>query len=352
MTGATLPNVLALVMMGGLTAYAWFGGADYGAGLWDLLARGPRAAAQRDLIAHAIGPVWEANHVWLILVVVILFTAFPPAFAAIMTGLHVPVSLLLIGVVLRGSAFTFRSYDNTPRGQRRWGRLFSIPSVATPVLLGAVIGANAAGRASAPDGRPARLFASWLGPFPLVVGLFTLVIFAYLAAVYLTLEADDPGVREDFRRRALVAAVAVGLLAFAVYRLARDEAPLVFRGLDAATWGFPVRVATGAAAVAALAGLWWRRFSAARAAAMIQVALILWGCALAQSPYLVPPALTVAGAAAPATTLKLLLIALGVGTLVLFPSLAYLFRVFKGHTLAPWRAVTGSPPTGRTQEAP
>ena len=139
-------EAVAVVMLLALVIYALFGGADYGAGVWDLLARGPRATAQRELIAHAIGPVWEANHVWLIIVIVLLFTGFPSAFSAIMTTLHVPLSLMLIGIVLRGSAFTFRSYDNSEVGKRRWNRVFSIPSVVTPMLLGAVIGAIATGQ--------------------------------------------------------------------------------------------------------------------------------------------------------------------------------------------------------------
>ena len=144
---------VAAVMLLSLVIYSLFGGADYGAGVWDLLARGPRAEAQRELIAHAIGPVWEANHVWLIIVIVLLFTGFPAAFSAVMTTLHVPLSLMLIGVVLRGSAFTFRSYDNTEIGKHRWNRVFALPSVVTPILLGSVIGAIATG---APVGRRHR----------------------------------------------------------------------------------------------------------------------------------------------------------------------------------------------------
>jgi cytochrome bd ubiquinol oxidase subunit II len=329
---------VAAVMLVALTVYAWFGGADFGAGVWDLLARGPRAEAQRELIAHAIGPVWEANHVWLIIVIVLLFTGFPPAFTVIMTTLHVPLSLMLVGIVLRGSAFTFRSYDNTELGKRRWNRIFSIPSVLTPILLGAVMGAIATGRLPTRLERIDQLFTSWLAPFPITVGLFTLAIFAYLAAVYLTLETDDSGLRDDFRRRALLAAVAVGALAYAVYLLARTHAPLVFHGLAASPWGLPVRIATGTCAIAALLGLWRRWYHLARATAMVQVALILWGCALAQSPYLVPPELTVSGAAAPPLIHKLLLAVLGAGSLILLPSIFYMFRVFKGHTLAARRA--------------
>ncbi|WP_165232868.1 cytochrome d ubiquinol oxidase subunit II [Aquisphaera insulae] len=328
---------VAIVMLLALAIYALLGGADYGAGVWDLLARGPREAAQRELIAHAIGPVWEANHVWLIVVIVLLFTAFPPAFSAIMTTLHVPLSLMLIGVVLRGSAFTFRSYDDSEMGEHRWNRAFSIPSVVTPMLLGMVVGAIATGEpgraaAAAEAGQPVPLLSTWLRPFPVVVGVFTLNIFAFLAAVYLTLETPDRDLREDFRRRALAAALSLGAVAWIVYLVARAEAPIVFRGLDASAWGTPVRVATGAFAVATIAALWARRYHVARVAAMVQVALILWGCALAEYPLLVPPDISIESAAAPPIVHKLLLIALGIGSVVLIPSIVYLFRIFKGHT--------------------
>jgi len=323
---------VALAMLFALTLYVLLGGADFGAGVWDLLARGPRAGAQRDLIAHAIGPVWEANHVWLIIVIVLLFTGFPTAFSVIMTNLHVPLSLMLVGIVLRGSAFTFSRYDTTEEGRKRWNRAFSLPSVFTPVLLGMVVGAMAAGGLPKDPGAHLPLFSSWLRPFPFTVGLFTLAIFAYLAAVYLTLETSDVSLQDDFRIRALIAAVLVGALAYAVYLLARRDAPLVFRGLDASHWGFPVRIATGACAILALFGLWFRWYRTARVVAVVQVALILWGCALAQNPYLIPPDLTISNSAAPALIHELLLGALAVGSLLLFPSLYYLFRVFKGHT--------------------
>src|SRR5512145_994232 len=139
--------LLAGAMMVSLTFYALLGGADFGGGVWDMFASGSRKRAQRELIAEAIGPVWEANHVWLILVVVLLFTAFPPAFAAMATALHIPLTLMLIGVVLRGSAFTFRSYDRrTDDVQRRWGRVFSMTSLITPILLGVTVGSVSSGR--------------------------------------------------------------------------------------------------------------------------------------------------------------------------------------------------------------
>ncbi len=326
-------TAVVMAMLAALTLYALFGGADFGAGVWDLFARGPRAEAQRAVIAHAIAPVWEVNHIWLIIVIVLLFTAFPAAFAAIMTTLHVPLSLMLVGIVLRGSAFIFRTYDTSDLEKRRWNRMFSLPSLVTPILLGCVIGAIATGRVGQTV-IPVPWFSSWLAPFPIVVGLFTLAVFAYLAAVYLTLETGSPEVVEDFRLRALVSSVAVGVLAYAVYHLAHVDAPLVYRGLHSSPWGFPLRVATGICAVLVIVCLVIRWFSVARCAAMIQVTLILWGCALAQNPYLVPPNLTIENSAAPAVVLRLLLGALVAGSLLLFPSIYYLFRIFKGHTFA------------------
>ncbi|MGO9597837.1 MAG: cytochrome d ubiquinol oxidase subunit II [Isosphaeraceae bacterium] len=331
---ASPAELVATVMLLSLVIYVLFGGADYGAGVWDLLAGGPRAADQRYLIAHSIGPVWEANHVWLIIVIVLLFTGFPAAFSTIMTTLHVPLSLMLICVVLRGSAFTFRSYENSAVAKERWNRVFSIPSVISPVLLGTVIGAIATGEPGrAMTSRlPVPLFAAWLKLFPMVVGLFALNIFAFLAAVYLTLEANNVDLREDFRWRALISAVLLGAVAWAVCLLARTDAPGVYEGLSKSPWGWPVRFAAGVFAIANLAALWLRWYHLARVTAMIQVALILWGCALAQYPLLVPPDIDVRTGAAPSLVLKSLLAVVGAGSLILLPSMYYLFRVFKGHT--------------------
>src|ERR1044072_2889132 len=199
----SLEVILAGSMVVSLTFYALMGGADYGGGMWDLLASGPRAQAQRELISEAIGPIWEANHVWLILVVVLLFSCFPPAFSAIATALHIPITLMLIGIVLRGSAFTFRTYDSRRDNvQRRWGRLFASASLITPILLGVTLGAIASGPIQVGEGRDISMFInSWLAPFPFAVGGFALALFAFLAAVYLTLETEDAELREDFRKR-------------------------------------------------------------------------------------------------------------------------------------------------------
>lgn len=328
------PEVLiAGVMLLSLTAYALFGGADFGGGVWDLLASGPRAARQRALIADAIGPIWEANHVWLILVVVLLFTAFPAAFAAIMTALHIPLTLMLIGIVLRGAAFTFRAYDSQSDDvQRRWGRVFAVASVVTPLMLGVCVGAIASGAISVRGGVVTSGFlAAWLTPFAWSVGALALALFAFLAAVYLTLETADADLREDMRRRALLAGLAVGLCALAVYLLSGAGAPRIRAGLSASPWALPLQIGTGAVALGALAALWRRRFGLARVLAAVQTALILWGWGVAQFPYLVEPDISIQDAAAPQVTLRLLLGALGAGALVLLPSLYALFRVFKSH---------------------
>jgi len=328
--------IIAGAMIVSLTFYALMGGADYGGGVWDLFASGPRANAQRELIAEAIGPIWEANHVWLILLIVLLFSCFPSAFSTIATALHIPLILMLIGVVLRGSAFTFRTYDShKDRVQRRWGRLFAIASLITPVLLGVTLGAIASGRIVTKSGTVRQVFIdSWFAPFPFAVGIFALALFAFLAAVYLTLETRDAQLREDFRKRALGAAAVVGGLALLVYLLSEKGAPLIRRGLSESWWTWPLQIATGVMAMAAIFALWTRKFRLARVCAALQVTLILWGWAVAQYPYLVEPEITIYNAAAPPATLRLVLIALTAGTVLLLPSFYYLFRVFKGSSTA------------------
>jgi cytochrome d ubiquinol oxidase subunit II len=323
---------IAGAVMVSLTLYALGAGADFGGGVWDLLSSGPRARAQRDLIAHAIGPIWEANHVWLILVVVLLFVCFPVAWAALSTALHVPLTLMLVGIVLRGSAFTFRSYDDASDAvQRRWGRVFAIASVLTPMMLGICVGAVAAGRVLVREGRVVGGFIRpWLAPFPVAVGALALVLFAFLAAVYLTLESQEDELREDFRRRALGAGSLLGVLAFGALAIARDGAPLVWAGLSARPWSLPLHAFIATVAMGSLASLWWRSYPLARVLAMFQVTLVVWGWGLGQFPYLVPPDFTFSAAAAPPSVLRAVLGVLVAGGVVLAPSLWALYRVFSG----------------------
>jgi cytochrome bd ubiquinol oxidase subunit II len=327
-----LPYIMAALLALSLNAYVLFGGADFGGGVWDLLASGPRRNRQREVIAHALGPIWEANHVWLIFAIVLTFTCFPAVAARLGTVLHIPLTLMLIGIVLRGSAFTFRTYDSQhDTTQHRWGRIFSSASVITPILLGVTIGAVATGRVG--EGRAggfvAQYMEPWLTPFAFSVGLLALALFAFLAAVFLTLETNDHDLREDFRLRALGSGVAVFLASLLVLLLSSDQAPLVMAGLVASPWALPLHLATGVTAIAVLAALWFRRFTLARIGVGLQVSLIFWGWVLAQYPLLIPPTFTIEGSAAPDTTLRALLIATALGGIVLVPSLWYLFHIFK-----------------------
>lgn len=319
-------EAVAGVIVIALIVYALTGGADFGGGILDIAARGPRAREQRQAIEAAIAPIWEANHVWLILVLVLLFVGFPEAFAVISTWLFVPIMLLVFGIVIRGAAFTFRTYDVHEDGvQRRWGRVFSSASVLAPLMLGVVVGSLARGDAGPAD----RGWFSWISPFPLVTGIFAVSLFAFLAAVYLTVETTGE-LQEDFRRRALWAGVAVFALAAVTGLASSVEAPLVFAGLTRRWFSLPLQGATALAATGAFAALWTRRFRLARLAAALQVALIVLGWAASQHPWLLVPDITIQAAAAPHRTLVLLLGALAAGTVVLLPSLYLLFRVFKG----------------------
>jgi cytochrome d ubiquinol oxidase subunit II len=332
----TLAEILAGAVVVSLNAYVLFAGADVGGGVWDLFASGPRRRDQRALVAEAIGPVWEANHVWLILALVLLFSCFPATFAQLSVRLHIPLSLALIGIVLRGSAFAFRSYGGLRDDvQQNWGRLFAIASVVTPILLGMAVGAVATGRVGDAGRGTGEAFysvyvAPWLNAFALSVGVFTLACFAFLAAVYLTLESTDPELQNDFRRRGIGAGVAVIVLGAVVLALSRAVAPSLQQGLLGVPWASPLHVLTGATALGCLGALWLGRWQAARIGAASEVSLILWGWALGQYPYLVPPGFSIDGSAAPRVTLELAIGALALGGLVLFPSLYYLFKVFKG----------------------
>jgi cytochrome d ubiquinol oxidase subunit II len=320
--------LLALVLAASLCAYALLGGADYGGGLWDLLAWGPAAPRQRALIAHAIGPVWEANHVWLIVAVVVLFAGFPRAYAVLSTYLHVPLTIALLGIVLRGSAFVFRAYGpDDARHQRFWGRVFSVSSTVTPFFLGVVVGAISDGRLPArADGSFTEIFLRpWVTPFSLSVGALAVALFGYLAAVYLTVEAREPGEQRAFRLRALASWAIAGVLAVVVLALSDGE---LRRGLLASRWSIPVFTAAAVSAVAALVALAAGRFALARLAAAAQVAAIVLGWALAQFPYAIRPHVTLAAAAAPEPVRLMLLQILAAGGVLLLPCLFYLFTIF------------------------
>ncbi len=326
-----LEDLIAIVTLVSLILYALMGGADFGGGIWDLLAHGPRAQRQREAVADAIAPIWEANHVWLILVVVLLFTAWPPAFAAMMTALHIPLTAMLVGIVLRGSAFVFRKYDSRrDHIQRRWSRLFGISSAFTPFVQGLTLGALTTGHIRVQNGVvQTGFFAGWLTPFSIACGAFALVLFAFIAAAYLAVDtASEPDLQDDFRVRAIVAEIILLPIAAIVFFTSRRGAPQMYRELT--DWWAPLLLVwTAVCGATALFGLLRRHFGLARVAAIGQVTTILLGWCLAQYPHLIYPDLTIRNTAAPEITLRLLVVALGVGAVVLLPSIYYLFRVFK-----------------------
>jgi cytochrome d ubiquinol oxidase subunit II len=326
-----LQLIIAVILLVSLMLYALMGGADFGGGIWNMLAAGPRAQKQREAIADAIAPIWEANHVWLILVIVILFTGFPLAFALIMTALHIPMTAMLIGIVLRGSTFVFRKYESG-RGmaQRLWSTLFGLSSLITPLFQGITLGALTTGQIRVEkEGVVTGFFAGWTTPFAVCCGLFAVGLFAFLAATYLTVDTkEQPELQEDFRRRALWSGAALAPIALLVFLTSKTGAPLMYEGLT--RWWAPVLLAwTSLFAITTLGALWFRKFGLARIAAIGQVTMILLGWCVAQFPYLIAPDVTVADAAAPDATLRLLVVAVGLGAVILFPSLIYLFHVFK-----------------------
>ncbi|GAC1330035.1 MAG: cytochrome d ubiquinol oxidase subunit II [Candidatus Dormibacteria bacterium] len=326
----TVAGVLWMAMI----TYAVLAGADFGGGVWDLIATGGRARAQRRSVSVAMGPVWEANHVWLIFMITGLFTAFPVVFSRLAVGLYLPFTLILFGIVLRGAAFAFRAHGAGEDGQpSAWGTAFGIASAITPFLLGACAGAVAAGTVPSGTG-PAALFQPWISPFTVTCGALALAICAGLAASYLAVE-QAPVSRDlagDFRRRALGAGAAALVLAILALATGLGAAPGLIRGLFGQA--LPLTVLAFVAAAVAGGAMFGGRYRLARAAAVGQVALILLAWAVAQYPVILPPDLTLDGTASAPESMALLLATFVVGAAVLVPSLVLLFRVFKGRNPA------------------
>lgn len=314
-----------------LIAYAVLGGADYGGGVWDLFARGPRAAKQREAIAQAMGPVWEANHIWVIFAVVLLFTCFPAAFAVVGEALAVPVSLALIGISLRGAAFAFRASYWAPTAFRaRMGTIFGVASVVTPFGMGTALAALASGEIEL-NGNGVVVTSVWTGwtsPFALGVGALSLSLVAYLAATFLCLETAG-ALREDFRRRAIGASVAVGAAATLTLPLAASAVPHLWESLTGGN-AMPFLVIAPGLGVTSLAALLMRRHRLASAAAVGQTAAILAGWGVASFPYLIYPSVTISGAAAAPQVQLAILVGAALGAVILVPSLWLLFSLFKG----------------------
>ncbi|MBX9673817.1 MAG: cytochrome d ubiquinol oxidase subunit II [Candidatus Obscuribacterales bacterium] len=324
--------ILAIVMIFALNFYALMGGADYGSGVWDLLAMGPRRDEQRKLIADAIAPIWEANHVWLILVVVVLFSAFPKAFALLSVSMHIPLTLILFGIIARGTAFIFRKYDSRiDEVQRRWGTIFAISSLITPMLLGVVVAAISSGNVLADHAGKTFVdlyIAPWCSWFCLATGIFAVTLFSFLAANYLAFYAGSEELKSDFRNRAIVSQVLCGISALSVWILADLEAPDLRTALANSPWSLGLQAATAMCAMFSLYALVARRFQIARLAAALQVSLIIWGWALSQYPYMIRPVYTIAQAAGPASTCNMLVIVIALGACLLFPAFYFLYSVF------------------------
>jgi cytochrome d ubiquinol oxidase subunit II len=325
--------ILAGLVLAALVIYSLLGGADYGAGFWDLMCSGPRQQDQRDLIARAIQPVWETNHIWLILVVVLMFSGFPAAFSEISLGAAVPIFLILLGIVLRGSSYVFRAYfTGSVRTQLYWGKVFSISSSITPLFLGIVIGAISSDAVLVKNGISENGFLrTWCQPFPLIVGVLSLSLFAYLSACYLIIETDDAALQNDFRKRALFSGFVSLMAAFATYVVAGNAAQGIRDGLSRAPYVWLIEVGGAITALVAFQALWTRHYQRARIAAAAQVALIVFGWGVAQYPYIVRPELTLYNSAAPTNIVSDLVIAVAVGALFLIPSLILLLLVFKTH---------------------
>ena len=328
MSNLTLADGVAAILLAALTIYAVLAGADFGGGVWDLFASGPRLRAQRIAVAAAMGPVWEANHVWLIFLIVGLFTGFPTVFATLSTALFLPFTIALIGIILRGAAFTFQTHGYEAAGELApWGAAFGAASIIAPAFLGATLAAVAMGAVRASGGQ--SVFAGWFSWLGADLALLAVALCAYLAATFLMVETEnDPPLQADFRQRAFGAAIVSGVLALIGLLLAWRQAPLLWSELTGrGIWLLLIALINGPIAAFAV---WRRSPRVARVAVAAQIVFVLWAWAVGQWPALVPPDFTIHGSAAPESSLRALMVTIAAGMVVLAPSLWLLFRVFKG----------------------
>ena len=319
---------LALVMVG-IAAYAVLGSADFGAGFWDLTAGGARRGARlRGMVQRSMAPVWEANHVWLIFVLVVTWTAFPVLFGSIFSTLYVPLFLAAIGIIFRGAAFALRGQSATVNEARVLGGMFALSSVLIPFFLGSAVGGIASGRVKVGNavGDPV---SSWLNPTSALIGAIAVASGAHLAAVYLagdSVRAEQPDLVRAFRSRALGSGLVAGALALAGLLVVRHDARSLYDGLTSGG-GLAMVLLSGVAGVATLALVWRERYGLARVAAAVAVAAVVAGWALAQDPYVLPGQLTLDQAAASNAALSAVVIGLAAGMVILAPSLWFLYRL-------------------------
>ena len=321
-------DVVGGILLAGLTLYAALGGADFGGGLWDLLAGADqRGRAPRQLIDDTITPVWEANHVWLIFVLVIFWTAFPPAFAAVMTAAALPLWLAAFGIVLRGAGFAFRKEVETLHWQRLFGACFAFSSLIVPFFMGTVIGAIASGRI--PAAAAHADLAVWTGPTSLLIGALFVAVCAYLAAVFLTREAsrrEDHRLRRYFAVRAAVAGAVSGALSLATLAEIHSANPALFHGLTHRA--LPLVILAAACGLAVVVLLATGRSHGLRTLSVLGVAAVVFGWGVAQSPVLLPgTGMTLTSAAAPHSVLVTIVVIFVVAALLVGPSFFLLFSL-------------------------
>jgi cytochrome bd ubiquinol oxidase subunit II len=328
-------ELTAGVLVAGLTAYAVLGGADFGAGFWDLTAGGAqRGARVRGLVKRSMGPVWEANHVWLIFILVVFWTAFPEAFGAVMSTLYVPLFGAAVGIIFRGAAFALRGEAATIGEARVLGATFALSSVLVPFFFGATIGAIVSGQVPAPPGGGDAI-DSWTNLTSIYVGLLAVATGAYLAAVFLAADAvraELPDLVRAFRARALGAAAVAGALAIGGIFVVRDDAPDLYDGLTSGL-GLVCVIGSVIAGAVTVALLWRGSFGPARLSSAAAVGAVIVGLGLAQEPDLLPGVLTIEEAAASNDTLIPLLGCVVLAAVILVPSLSLLYRLTLRGTL-------------------
>jgi cytochrome d ubiquinol oxidase subunit II len=321
-----MATTAAVILFAAITTYAIFGGADFGAGFWDLVAGGTeRGERPREVIDHSIAPVWEANHVWLIFIFVVLWTCFPQAYASITLTLFVPLTLAALGIVLRGAGFAFRKAVFRTHDRRNFGAAFAISSVLVPYCLGAVVGSIASGRVPA-GGKAGDPWDSWVNPTSILGGVLAVCMTAYLAAFFLVWDArrlSDETMVTYFRRRATAAAVAAGMVAAAGIFVLSNDADYLFDGLTSRA--LPLVVLSALCGVAALVLVARSTATGARLAAVIAVASLVVAWGVAQWDYLLPESLTVSAAAAPSGTITAVLVATGLAAVLIVPAFVLLY---------------------------
>jgi len=351
-----MSTTAAVILFASITTYAIFGGADFGAGLWDLVAGGTkRGERPREVIDHSIAPVWEANHVWLIFVFVLLWTCFPQAYSSITLTLFVPLTIAALGIVLRGASFAFRKAVFRTRDRRNFGAAFAVSSVLVPYCFGAIIGAIASGRVPS-GGKAGDPLHSWVNPTSILGGVLAVLVTAYLAAFFLVSDArrlSDEAMVAYFRRRATGAGVVAGLVSLVGIFVLSNDAEYLFHGL--LTRALPLVSVSAVSGVAALVLVHRETRRAARIAAVGAVGSLVVAWGVAQWDYLLPESLTVSAAAAPSGTITVVLVAAGLAAVLIVPAFVLLY-VLDQRSLLPEEGVPEPPlvppsASGRTTRA-